>query len=608
MLGLILIYLIVYCLSLYTLYPNIQPQLLIIKATGSLAILMLHFILILGPLTRLNKKFLPLLYNRRHLGVTMFFITFCHALMSLLYYHGFGVIGVFESLFSSNNNYSSFKDFPFMIPGFFALLILFFMALTSHDFWLEKLSPKTWKYLHMLVYLVYGLVIIHVFTGALQREVNVGMNIFYYLAVGLVVGLHLYSALSDFRLIKQRSRLRKDGFIRIGTTDDIPSDRAKVVNYKNQSIAVFKYENKLSAVYNFCKHQGGPLGEGKILDGCITCPWHGYQYLPHNGQAPPPFNEKIATYDLKLIENQIFLNPIPHEEGTEVEPLLIKPINTEDNTEFFIGWSNDIPISISLFLKKSVITIGAVVVILALGLSNFSHELKDSKFKFGDLQVYEGILYKDPVPRLIIGNKDHLLVDFGKFSALKSIHEYEQKNQIDLDGTQVKVEGTAVTYDGRGLIELSYQVESILSHEDSSVLSNNAKTDLGFISLTGEVLDAKCFFGVMNPGEGPVHQFCASLCIQGGIPAIIFDNSKSEYYILKGPQGSDINKKLAPLAGEILKVSGNSYSINNWRYVDIDGNINRLSYKNIFGDKAESFCSLSDTKYLQQKIELPLKQ
>lgn len=25
-----------------------------------------------------------------------------------------------------------------------------------------------------------------------------------------------------------------------------------------------------------CKHQNDPLGEGKIVDGCVTCPWHGY--------------------------------------------------------------------------------------------------------------------------------------------------------------------------------------------------------------------------------------------------------------------------------------------------------------------------------------------
>ena len=57
--------------------------------------------------------------------------------------------------------------------------------------------------------------------------------------------------------------------------------------------------------------------EGKIVDGCITCPWHGYQYAPHNGQSPPPFTEKIATYDVQVVGGNVLVNPTPYPEGTE---------------------------------------------------------------------------------------------------------------------------------------------------------------------------------------------------------------------------------------------------------------------------------------------------
>ncbi len=91
----------------------------------------------------------------------------------------------------------------------------------------------------------------------------------------------------------------------------------------NERVAIFKYENKLSAVHNVCKHQGGPLGEGKIIDGCITCPWHGYQYLPHNGQSPPPFTEKVATFQVKLLRTSVYINPNAYAEGTEIQPIQI---------------------------------------------------------------------------------------------------------------------------------------------------------------------------------------------------------------------------------------------------------------------------------------------
>ena len=77
---------------------------------------------------------------------------------------------------------------------------------------------------------------------------------------------------------------------------------------------------------NSCRSQmaegfGRTLGEGKIVDGCITCPWHGYQYLAHNGQSPPPFTEKIKTYKLKIMNNTVYINPEAFAEGTEVTPI-----------------------------------------------------------------------------------------------------------------------------------------------------------------------------------------------------------------------------------------------------------------------------------------------
>ena len=96
-----------------------------------------------------------------------------------------------------------------------------------------------------------------------------------------------------------------------------------MVLVEEENIAIFKYDGKLSAVNNICRHQNGPLGEGKIVDGCITCPWHGYQYLPHNGQSPPPFTEKLETYDLKLIDGKVYVNPKPYPEGTERPAVII---------------------------------------------------------------------------------------------------------------------------------------------------------------------------------------------------------------------------------------------------------------------------------------------
>ena len=109
----------------------------------------------------------------------------------------------------------------------------------------------------------------------------------------------------------------RSGFVFVCNSQEIEDSRAKIFCIEKERIAVYRYENKLYAIHNVCKHQGGPLGEGKIVDGCITCPWHGYQYLPHNGQSPPPFTERVSTYDVKVVDNKVWLNPTPYPEGTE---------------------------------------------------------------------------------------------------------------------------------------------------------------------------------------------------------------------------------------------------------------------------------------------------
>jgi methionine sulfoxide reductase heme-binding subunit len=316
----VLLYLTVFISFNLVVHPEITQETLIIRSTATLAILLLHVILMIGPLTRWNPIFLPLLYNRRHIGVTMFCLGATHGIFSIIQFHSLGNINPILSLFVSNVHYNSISRFPFEIFGFFALLIFFLMAITSHDFWLHNLGARVWKSLHMMVYLAYSLIVLHVLLGIIQYETSPLFVIL--LAVGFLTisSLHLVAGRMEKKADKAQTTLILDGFEKVCTVADIPEKRAKIVALGEERIAIFKYDNKISAVSNVCKHQNGPLGEGRIINGCITCPWHGYQYLPHNGSSPPPFKEKVATFDVKVIDGDIWLNPTPYPDGTERMP------------------------------------------------------------------------------------------------------------------------------------------------------------------------------------------------------------------------------------------------------------------------------------------------
>ena len=306
------------------LYPDITPETLIIRATAFTAIVLLHIILMIGPLSRINPLFLPLLYNRRHFGVSMFLIAAIHGVFSIMQFHGLGDVNPIVSVFTSNQHYQSISAFPFQIFGFFALVILFLMAATSHDFWLKNLSPKVWKGLHFGVYLAYSTIILHVATGTLQYETKPHYWIILVGGFVTIAGLHIYAGWKEMQRLKaDKNNAKKNGFYEVLAVEDISEKCATTVFINGENIAIFKYDNKVSAVHNVCKHQMGPIGEGKIIDGCITCPWHGYQYLPENGQSPPPFTEKLKTYQVKIIKGKVWVNPKPKAEGTYVKPAVI---------------------------------------------------------------------------------------------------------------------------------------------------------------------------------------------------------------------------------------------------------------------------------------------
>src|SRR5687768_10215352 len=290
---------------------------LLLRSTSTLAVLLLHVILAIGPLCRLNKKFLPLLYNRRHLGVTMFTLALIHGVFGIFQFHALSNTNAIVSLFTSNTSFGSLAAFPFQALGFFALIIFFLMAITSHDFWLHNLSPKVWKTLHMFVYLAYFLIVMHVMLGVIQYETHPVFVILISLGAVWLITLHLITGTKEVNKDNPKFTSAAEEYKYVDDVNEFEEGRAKIFCIGKERIAVYKHENKLYAIHNVCKHQGGPLGEGRIVDGCITCPWHGYQYLPHNGQSPPPFKEKVSTYDVRVEEDKVFINPSPHAEGAE---------------------------------------------------------------------------------------------------------------------------------------------------------------------------------------------------------------------------------------------------------------------------------------------------
>lgn len=200
--------------------------------------------------------------------------------------------------------------------------------------------------------------------------------------------------------------------------------------------------------------------------------------------------------------------------------------------EFFVGYL-PMPEGLKPFYKW------LAVLLLLIGLG-FSYWVSSSQKAVGKGQwilaeekTYQGYLSHDPYPVLhVIGDEPEsiILMSRGKHSSANLTSS--------LDGNEVTVTGFPIERGGWKLLEL---------RDVSDVKIVGAKQPhkavyepLGEVTLSGEIIDSKCFMGVMKPGEGKVHRACAAMCIAGGIPPMLVVDQSDGYrygYILIGPKG-----------------------------------------------------------------------
>jgi nitrite reductase/ring-hydroxylating ferredoxin subunit len=502
----------------------LDGQSLAIKAYGTCAFLLLTLALAIGPLARLDPRLLPLLYNRRHLGVATFLVALSHALEVLGWHFAYSPTPPLVAMLSSEPALGAAPGLPFVPLGVVALLILFALAATSHDAWLSFLGPPAWKALHMAIYPAYGLVVAHVAFGALRDGSSPALAAITVGAALGVAGLHLAAALRGRAGDAPRAAA---AWMDVGPAAEVPEGRAIVVRPEGgEAVAIFRHQGRLSAVTNLCAHQNGPLGEGRIVDGCITCPWHGFQYRPEDGCAPPPYTEKLATYRLALAGERLLLDPRPNAPGTRVEPLPVPPARDAAPAPFFVGWARTLEPS----LRRVVITaalgfaLGMPVLGVVLGATagdpaGRAFATVPGEALLADLPApasLRGVLLAGPYPLLHLPadaagarGRTLLLARDGKLGAPEEAQA--------LAGRPVSAAGYILR---RGTIEMLVLEAPPVPLADAPALPVPAPVPLGRWRIQGEICDGKCAAGGMRPGTGIGHRACATLCLDGELPAV----------------------------------------------------------------------------------------
>lgn len=546
--------LVVACLALFIVVtlltnPNATAETLIIRSSAWTAMLLLHVILCIGPLARLDARFLPLLYNRRHLGVTMFFLALVHAGLATFQFHALGKVNPIVSVLTAYRaDYDPFSgpaqslaQFPFEPFGAVALVILFLMAATSHDFWLRNLGASFWKLMHMLVYAAYGALIVHVSFGALQSE----RSPVYVACVGLgalvVVGLHVIAFRKEAHIDRAKVAAERDGYLFAYRAEKITEGRGRAVRVGSERVALFRHQDRIYAMSNVCRHQGGPVGEGRILDGCVTCPWHGWQYKPEDGCSPPPFAEIIPTYRVRIIDGDVYVHPTANAHKSVCKGAMAAAGAPPDGREFYIGYLKKAPAGIARYSRGAIVALALLVPILTAIVAAAQGPFDRGHFEFGVARQFEGELFEQPLPLLRMGNAASSARSFPLVGAGKSgLPDFARGH----NGECVRFSGSLIVRDGTAMIEMNDAKSFEIVAKNPANANDTRALALGRVRLVGELVDTKCYFGVMRPATGKVHRACAVRCLEGGVPPGL---------LLRLPDGSSQVVLLAGLEGKPLQ-------------------------------------------------------
>jgi hypothetical protein len=107
------------------------------------------------------------------------------------------------------------------------------------------------------------------------------------------------------------------------------------------------------------------------------------------------------------------------------------------------------------------------------------------------------------------------------------------------------------------MIELASGAAPVAEEEASKRVAT--ASDLGQVTLSGEIVDSKCYLGVMNPGNGKVHRDCAVRCISGGIPpafSVKDAEGRPKILLLAGADGRQLNREVLDFVAEPITIRG----------------------------------------------------
>ena len=225
--------------------------------------------------------------------------------------------------------------------------------------------------------------------------------------------------------------------------------------------------------------------------------------------------------------------------------------------DFYVGYQRQAPDGLGRFLRRAVLALLLLAGLVAAALATLQDEFDPGVFEFGVVRDFEGVVHAAPHPLLLIDRPGKaggetsrfLLVGFGKHGADAEVAGFDRRH--------VRLRGSLIHRQGQTMVEIV--PGSVEATGEATAAATAAPIDLGTHTLRGEIVDSKCYLGVMKPGRGKPHRACATLCIRGGIPPVlrvVTADGEHRHLLLTDEAGGAVNDRVLELIAEPVEVSG----------------------------------------------------
>ena len=224
--------------------------------------------------------------------------------------------------------------------------------------------------------------------------------------------------------------------------------------------------------------------------------------------------------------------------------------------DFFIGWAETPKVDRRFFFGAGLGLLAGTAAVAG-GVAALQRPMGKGDWNMGKIREWRGIATAEPYAMLRTTDLDGtprtaLLGCQGKCGVSAKIGA--------LAGKPVIVQGSLIQRGTHSMIAVIDGLDWIREDVGGDIdgLAFPKPEPVMEVSLNGEILDTKCWFGAMRPSSGKVHKACASLCIRGGLPPAFYvkDPQDQSALMIMTSGGFGHNKDLLPYVADTVSITG----------------------------------------------------